>query len=652
MGKPLFALSALALLLPAAPASAAETVRDMAGDAVATCVRDAGQGGLLSLQAPVTQTSSPTDLLTATPEKIERTAGADLGVLDACPEVASGGDVTVVAGFARGRLDPPGRFVETVKIRAAVRVGDGDFAAPVTLDEIATPAADEIAVAVGAGGDVVVAWREFRSPPAGLPTAVRIMAARRPAGAGSEWTAPEEVVPWTKLDDSLERYGGSGQTHVAAGVDGAGRTTVAWVVGIAPLQRRGIGDLSDVGVATAARGGAFDSVRLARRLQGVGQPQLAVAPDGRALLALPTLSEVGLWERQPGADVFAAAPSPGATETGSPVEAAVALDPSGAAVIVWRFADNDGGRVGIKAVRRGPGEQFGRPAVVWSRSGAGSLGVSFGWYATAFGAPEPPLDGARLRVAISRTGHVAMTWAEERRVFDDRLPSLFVATGALTGALTVTRVGSPCRAINGAAPFAPPGGDAAAAWTDNASDGSFELPSGTGRLHVSGGGAEAPPPAIAPRARIAPLRGTQRLWSADALEVNVTCDSPCDARVFLPGGGEPGIPGPLAAASTTFASAGTKTVRLEPSYQALAGFKPRDTAVLVHACSLDGTTRTRNKQRVRLVRPKPPPVPRPVDVRARRSGRDVVVTWRTEFAARRTQFGVMGTEKRKLTKPL
>src|SRR5215207_6179476 len=89
----------LCLSLCATPAARGEAVVPVANDDVATCARDTG-GGQLMLQAPVTKTTTPTDLLTASPEQVERAAGADLGNLVACPEVASGGGVTVIAGFA------------------------------------------------------------------------------------------------------------------------------------------------------------------------------------------------------------------------------------------------------------------------------------------------------------------------------------------------------------------------------------------------------------------------------------------------------------------------------------------------------------------------------------------------------------------------
>jgi hypothetical protein len=48
------------------------------------------------------------------------------------------------------------------------------------------------------------------------------------------------------------------------------------------------------------------------------------------------------------------------------------------------------------------------------------------------------------------------------------------------------------------------------------------------------------------------------------------------------------------------------------------------------------------------VRRPPLPVPRLLDVRAVRRGDSIVVSWRTEFAARRTFFTVIGTRTRKL----
>jgi hypothetical protein len=149
-----------------------------------------------------------------------------------------------------------------------------------------------------------------------------------------------------------------------------------------------------------------------------------------------------------------------------------------------------------------------------------------------------------------------------------------------------------------------------------------------------------PPAGTAPKVNIDAPHGTQRLWSADPLEVTVGCDSACDLRVFLSDGGRA-----FAGVSTSLAGAGTKRVRIEPGIRPLAQRTPRWRAVLVHACARDGTARSRDKARVRLVRPKPPPVPEPVDVRTRRAGGDVIVSWRTAFPARRTQFAVYGTNQ-------
>jgi hypothetical protein len=51
-------------------------------------------------------------------------------------------------------------------------------------------------------------------------------------------------------------------------------------------------------------------------------------------------------------------------------------------------------------------------------------------------------------------------------------------------------------------------------------------------------------------------------------------------------------------------------------------------------------------RRVLVVRRPPLPVPRLLDVRAVRRGGSIVVSWRTEFPARRTFIGVIGQRRR------
>jgi hypothetical protein len=68
----------------------------------------------------------------------------------------------------------------------------------------------------------------------------------------------------------------------------------------------------------------------------------------------------------------------------------------------------------------------------------------------------------------------------------------------------------------------------------------------------------------------------------------------------------------------------------------------------VLAAEPGGTAIARKSVRVRAVRRPPPPLLRPLDVRARRRGDRIVVSWRTAGPARRMQFAAFGQRTRKL----
>ena len=618
----------LVAAIAAAPAASADTVAPVARDGVATCLRDAG-GGRLTLQGPVTKTSTPTDLLTASPDQIERAAGTDLGNLVECPEVASAGGVTVIAGLAKSRNG----FV----LRAAVRTGTGAFAAPQTLARSPSYPDAPVVVAVGRRGEAVVAWQESRGRDL-LPenTSVRFRVARLAAGPGARFGAPEEVVPWTRQPEFEH-----GTNGVAAGVDADGRLTVATAVGV--RSRGAIGDLSALSVSTAAPGEPLRRTTLVPAAQDVGRISLAVGPDGRALLATTYQEQVHLFERSADGEFSEAKPLGGDEETAD--EAAIALDPGGAAVVAWRsttYGDRDRrSRTAIQVARRAPGGSFEAPAQIWSRGQADSGGF------IAIGLEDevaPPLDQARLRAAIAPDGSTAITWIAPRRVAGDRLPAGFVATASPEAPYRVVRLGGPCRSVNGVVPRAGSDPRPGAAWTDNAAhhlDDDLEFPIASGRLHVTDPNAARPAAATPPPGLTLPRsRRVQRLWSEDSIRVPVVCDAPCDLRVFAPDGNDPAV-----AAGASFAGPGRGDVEVYPTLEKL-GLRVRTQRLVVHACSADGTSMATARTTVRVVRNRPPPVPEPVGVDARREGNEVVVSWRTDFPARRTSFTVFGLNGR------
>ena len=614
-------------LLAAAPAAAADTVTPVARNEVATCVRDAG-GGQLQLQAPITRTSTPTDLFTASPEQVERAAGTDLGNLLSCPEVASGGGVAVVAGFARAG--------DSFEVNAAARSNLDAFQDPVKLDSLPSGFPDgSPAVAVGPRGDAVVAWTESRHETPDDEGSVRMLAARRPAGPGARFGPVEEVVPWTD-----QRFGEYGTNDVAVGVDGDGHVTIAWALGVRPQRR--VSHLSAIGVSTAGPGQPLRRTALQAGRQDVGRLALTVAPDGAALLATTYEERVHVFER-PAGGAFAEGEPLGGEEQAAD-EAAVAVDPAGGAVVAWSYTtygDEQGrARTGVQASRRAPGGRFGAPAVIWSRAVRGGSSTIVGLADEV----SAPLDQAQLRAAIGGDGGTAITWVAARRVDGDRVPAGFVATAGPRETFSIARLGSPCRPVDNVVTFHSPGPRLAAAWTDNATallGENVELPLKSGRLHVSDPRAvRAAMASTAPAITVPRVRGLQRLWSDDSIQVPVECAGPCDLRAFVPDGGSPAM-----ASAASLAGRGRTRLPLYRGYPPLS-LHPQTLRVVVHGCSPDGTSRSTASTTVRVVRNRPPKIPEPVDVRARRSGDEILVSWRTPFPARRTGFGVYGHIRR------
>jgi hypothetical protein len=70
--------------------------------------------------------------------------------------------------------------------------------------------------------------------------------------------------------------------------------------------------------------------------------------------------------------------------------------------------------------------------------------------------------------------------------------------------------------------------------------------------------------------------------------------------------------------------------------------------VVVRAGAPGGSAVKKTALRVQVRRRTPPPFQRPLDVRARRAGDDVVVTWRTAGPARRVSYVVFGSPTRRI----
>jgi len=443
------------------------------------------------------------------------------------------------------------------------------------------------------------------------------------------------LTPWIAQD------AGAGTGQVAAGADAAGRLTVAWA---RPVRGEGtFPGTSEVAVSTAAPRGELGSAQvLVPRASEVERLSLAVAPDGGALLAADGDGQVRVFERGPGADAFAAGPALG-TEGEAAERPAVALLDGGGAVVAWRTEGEERGN-GIRAIRRERSGAFGAPAEVAAPDGPGESGSAF---VILFGAGIPASsfgeDQSGPRVALARDGRLVIAWIGRRPAPDgDRVPAGRAAAGSLAEGLAAPRwLGSRCRAANAVAALLLEGAEPGAAFSDNETvafgGGELEFPYRRGRVALAFPG--RPDVAAPPAPRITLRARAQRLFFDEPLEVSASCDRPCDLRGRLPGRGALG--------TAALGRAGTVTLRLRPDFRrTIARRDGRRARVAVHACSSGADALASARLDVRVRRRKPPRVPRVTNLRAVRLGREVRVSWRTPFPARRVDFAATARRER------
>jgi hypothetical protein len=153
----------------------------------------------------------------------------------------------------------------------------------------------------------------------------------------------------------------------------------------------------------------------------------------------------------------------------------------------------------------------------------------------------------------------------------------------------------------------------------------------------------APPVAApAPTARVR-LTAPRRLRFGQSLAVPVVCDRDCDVLA------QAATSGPASSSSVeTGASARagvTRQVVLDPMSNTLVSPRAHGVRLRVTTCEPDGSSSTVVKlvQPAVQVPPRPGPVPR--DVRARRSGQSIVVTWSIARPLPSISFVVVGYAK-------
>ena len=320
MTRPLAVLLGLSLLAPAPAAAAPFGEPSLLGvGGTSGCLRATGAPGELAHV-----TGSRVRFLQASQAGL--TVGRSLMTGDdrgACPRVAAKPGGAGVLAFTESD-----EVSEVMPVRAHVREPGGDWGPVVE----ALPSEGAIllppAVAVSERGDAIVAATFLES------SSARLMVARR--APGGSFGPPQELARAT-VEDFF------GTITAQAGMSAAGEAIVAWAV---PR-----GQSTQLWATIAPPGAPFGAPqRIAEALDG-SRFELAVAADGRALLAFASGKSPTVAERAPGA-AFGAPQTLGGPADVFAYDPAVALRPDGGAVVAW--TEFYGGPV-VAAVRDRPG---------------------------------------------------------------------------------------------------------------------------------------------------------------------------------------------------------------------------------------------------------------------------------------------------------
>ena len=522
-----------------------------------------------------------------------------------CPTVAtsaSGAAVAAAPPFAPGRRG----------LVVATRDPGGEFGAPQAILAPRTTGVGEIHAAVAADGAAVVVWNETRAR--GDRTISRLLASRRPPGGAF---GPAQTL----------LSGAADAPSPVAGIDDAGRATVAW---LRPLPSGS----SAVDVAGAAAGAPFGPPQtVTRTVDFAVPPVLAVAPDGGALLAHDGSRGVRVFERPPGATAMSRVPL-GATDSDDEYPA-VALASGGAAMVAWRRDALDERKARLVAARRAPGAAFAAPQDV-------GAGVPRGDPARPSFTPVEDFEAIAAAAAADGSAHVA--WLEAPRLPGGDEPARVAVASAAAGGdwSEAARLGGPGRSASAPAALAAP---AAVAWTDNivADAWLFDV-APAGRVHVALQGVAAPPPPPAPGLTLRAAR-RQSVRYRDPVVVTARCAAACDLRAV--GGREPATRGPRVAATGQRGDAGDVRLALLPEDSNSAsppGGRPL--RVTVRATAPGGADVRVARVDLDVDNVFVPPPRRPVGVAIERRGGRLVVRWRTRRPAHSEEFLVMARRSR------
>lgn len=485
---------------------------------------------------------------------------------------------------------------------------------------------DPPSVAVAPSGAAVVVWEQIVGPLGSL--AAHVLAAVRPS-ADAPFGAPVMLGVGSPLG-----------SPPSAGIDAAGRATVAWV------SREKPNGASLLNVASTTTGGRFGMSQQLASATG-DQVAVAISPAGRTLVVNYGSDSITAYERAAGAAAFAPVPVPAST---SPDELAVALADDGSAVIAYRVDSSIfslGSSVSAFALLRRPGGSgFGREQLLEGNPNGGFSSTGFAPTTGASSSPVPDDQGTQIAAALDASGGVLLTWVDPGT--RDNAASAHVASGTIAGGIRhPVRFGSPCRAANAARPLTLSNGTLSAAWTDNAlvtSRDFRETPLAGGLLHVVVPGqttasTAGPPPSISAR-----LISSPALHGGQPLRLRVRCRrGPCVVRAAATTYPLDSSRGDtlLVDGSIALPSGRAGVLTLDPAAgSTLARMHDATAQVSLLACTPTGIRAAHLALHLRLHRLPRLPIPRVLDLVARRHGPRIHVTWRTSIPARGATFGL------------
>lgn len=577
-----------AVLLLGLPATAsAAPLRELpfrpAGGAVA-CLTPTGKGSEVARWV-----RDGVELLEAGTDGLRPTGRLDLGRYWSCPVVAS--DPNGAAVLAVGVLDE--QELEFAGLRVVLREpGATGWSAPVTLP---IKRFQNVEVAVSPRGDVVIAWLEYE--PGDDDFGIRFRAVRR--AAGGAFGAIETLTP----------FGDGGDDAIEVGMTATGEAIVAY-------SASELSGVADVVVRSGVPGAPLGAPRaLVTAGAGGASPVLAVAPDGRVLV----VSGDHVYERPPGGDFGAGQP----LELGAGTPA-IALRADGAAVIA---SARDWQTAAAVVSRSAPGPFGPRIEVAPARPWQDNTLPGFGASPPTSNPPLEPYPDVSLTLGADGRALLVRPTDERHGRNQRGLQTVsFPVAAPLPGSAahpfrsTAVERGTFGGTIRDAAGFSPlvlADGRFAVAWSDERGRTGAQ----DGRLHLAVEGAAAAREVAAPTVTVGkPDR--RALRPAQSLVVPVRCSAACDVRVVVRGKER-------ADATGSLARAGTMRVRLSPIEHGLRIRRDR-VRLTVHVSAPAARTVQRRNVTLSVRRLPAPPLPRILDLRARRSGEDLLVRWRLD----------------------